>query len=360
MIVFGIFNGFCFNQSKAGNRDTLTAVVMYGSDLLFPEGVSFSPIEAQNMRDSLIKLPYVNYDMLQWIDFYISLGEMTKGDVINLIDSLFSLNEIPYPMVNQLNVFLASHEFPAEITDQNKLDSALFDPNRFYGDLFQINTPFGYHSQISSLDTNVVLQLAGNKILQEYHSPLEKIVMTSPYGWRYGRWHRGVDLDLEVWDPIAAVFPGVVRFAKYYGGYGRVVIIRHCNGTETLYAHMHRIKVREGDVVNAGDIVGLGGSSGNSTGSHLHFEVRFKGKALNPRHFIDFKEKKLIAESITVVPTKDGFAAFPDGASFHTVKKGDTLYDICQYYGTPMNKVCELNGIQKSQYLWVGQKIRIL
>jgi len=198
------------------------------------------------------------------------------------------------------------------------------------------------------------------KKLGEYHSPTDKIVITSTYGHRWNRSHRGIDLDLQVWDPVHSAFKGKVRYAGFYGGYGRVVVVRHYNGLETLYAHLHRYKVAIGDEVEAGDVVGLGGSSGQSTGSHLHFECRFKGVAFDPATIIDFKNEKLIDKRITITKTKWGYAAIPDGVEYYTVKKGDYLYGIAEKYGTTCVKLCAANHINRNSTLQVGQKLRIL
>ena len=115
-----------------------------------------------------------------------------------------------------------------------------------------------------------------------------------------------------------------------------------------------------GDEVKAGDVLGLGGSSGQSTGSHLHFECRFKGVAFDPAQIIDFKNEKLIDKQITITKTKWGYAAIPDGVEYYTVKKGDYLYGIAEKYATTCTKICTENHIRRNSTLQVGQKIRIL
>ncbi len=136
-------------------------------------------------------------------------------------------------------------------------------------------------------------------------------------------------------------------------------MIRHYNGMETLYAHLHRIKVKPGDVVESGQMIGLGGSSGNSTGSHLHFELRYKSIALNPRYIINLKEEKLYSDTLLLYKNKWSYSAIPKGTKHHTIQKGDNLYEIAQRYGTTIKRLCELNGISRNSRLVVGKKILI-
>lgn len=191
-----------------------------------------------------------------------------------------------------------------------------------------------------------------------FQVPVEGEV-TSSYGIRKGRAHTGIDLDLHTGDPVRASFPGMVRIARYFQGYGRVVLIRHPNGLETLYAHLHRSGVEPGERVEAGERIGEGGSTGHSTGSHLHFEVRFKGMPLNPSHFISFEEGELMGETLVVEKNDGQPAAYPKGTEFHEVERGDYLYRIAQRYGTTIRKICELNGIGRNSTLWVGQRLRV-
>ena len=182
-------------------------------------------------------------------------------------------------------------------------------------------------------------------------------LITSYFG--DGRNHNGIDIDLQVWDTIVAAFDGVVRIARQHGGYGRVVVVRHYNGLETLYAHLHRIKVQTGDRVIAGQLIGLGGSSGKSSGSHLHFECRFKGKPLNMASFIDFKTNQLVNDTLILKKTRWSYAAVPKGVKYHKVAKGEFLYLIAKRYGTSISTICALNGISRNSILRVGQRLRI-
>ena len=164
---------------------------------------------------------------------------------------------------------------------------------------------------------------------------------------------------MQVWDPVVSSFDGMVRIALYHPGYGRVVVIRHYNGLETLYAHLHRFKVKAGDIVEAGQVIGLGGSSGHSSGSHLHFEVRYKGKSLNPKHLISFKKNALISDSLQLIKQKWNYTALPMGVEYHTIQRGDFMYKIANRYGMSVSELCEINGIKRNKLLIVGRKLRI-
>jgi len=120
-----------------------------------------------------------------------------------------------------------------------------------------------------------------------------KDTKTSPYGWRWKRGHHGVDIRLRTGDPIHVAFGGTVRIAGRMGGYGNCVVVRHPNGLETLYGHLSKINVRHGQQVTAGEVIGLGGSTGNSTGPHLHFECRFLYQPFDPEWILDFSNYTL-------------------------------------------------------------------
>lgn len=160
-------------------------------------------------------------------------------------------------------------------------DTLNLDPYHF--DFSTINGTFNL--QILPTDCGFALPVMG--------------VVTSGFGYRWGHAHTGVDLDLKTGDTVNSAFDGVVRMSCWYYGYGNCVVVRHHNGLETLYGHLSKRLVKPGDLVNAGQIIGLGGSTGYSTGPHLHFETRFMGKAINPESIIDFKADSLKKESLS-------------------------------------------------------------
>lgn len=339
-------------------KDTVSAVVVYGEDLLLQDFTDLSLEEVTHLRDSLKLLTPSPDSLVNQLDLYLRIPNMKFDEVFSLIDSLFELEEIPYPLINQINWYVARNQDDFEEQEQT-FDTSQY-PAEFYYNLWNTSVPHPYRTQeLIAQDSIIELTLTSQSANGQFVPPIEG-VLTSGFGWRNGRNHNGVDIDLHVWDPVKTSFSGMVRVARWYGAYGRVVVVRHYNGLETIYAHLHRINVTPGQIVDAGDVIGLGGSSGRSTGSHLHWEIRFKGVPLNPHMFIDFKTNQLMNSVLVLKKTKYGFAAFPQGSEFHEVKKGDFLYKIAKNYGVSVNQLCQLNGIRRNQLLYVGQKLRVL
>lgn len=181
---------------------------------------------------------------------------------------------------------------------------------------------------------------------------------TSDFGQRRYRHHYGVDIKVYTGDPIVSAFEGVVRVAHYDGDYGKVVVVRHNNGLETLYAHLSKLDVQRGDWVEAGDIVGLGGNTGRSTGSHLHFEARYLGEPLNPNHLIDFETGNLIADTLHLNAAHFEYLKEARARKYHRIRSGDTLSGIARRYGTSVSTLCRLNGIRSNTTLRIGRTIR--
>lgn len=205
---------------------------------------------------------------------------------------------------------------------------------------------------------------------QNYIHPINKHV-TSNFGRRRNGYHYGVDLNLDDGDTVVVAFDGIIRFANYHSGYGNVVVVRHFNGLETLYAHFNKILIDTGKFVESGDPVGLGGRTGRTFGSHLHFETRFKGVALNPNDIIDFENYKLKADTLILLQKKfspDANNSKVSGSngtvitgisSYHTIRRGETLSRIAAKYDTTIDNLCRLNGIRRNNVIRAGEKIRI-
>ena len=217
--------------------------------------------------------------------------------------------------------------------------------------------------------------------LSQYHCPyIGDVHPRGKFGIRRGRRHQGIDLPLATGTPVHAAFDGEVRVSRYAGGYGNLVVIRHQNGLETFYGHLSSRKVKPGDWVHAGDVIGLGGSTGRSTGPHLHFETRYKGFAFDPQWLIDFgtgdlryrlfvlKKKYFSPYSNYEQDFEDEILNAEDDARedaeraamrYYTIKSGDTLGKIAANNGTSVTALCRLNDITPNTILKIGRTIRV-
>ncbi len=199
--------------------------------------------------------------------------------------------------------------------------------------------------------------------------PTDSRKITSKYGPRRRRMHYGLDLKVYIGDTIRAAFDGKVRIVKYERkGYGKYVVIRHENGLETVYGHLSKQLVAEDEFVRAGDVIGLGGNTGRSTGSHLHFETRFLGQAINPELLFDFPNQDVVADTWLYrkygasrrVASKADTTTGGDGGEivYYKVKSGDTLSKIAKRQGTTIDQLCKLNRIKRTTTLRLGQVLR--
>ena len=196
--------------------------------------------------------------------------------------------------------------------------------------------------------------------------PIDSMIrVTSKYGPRRRRMHRGIDLKVYVGDTIRAAFDGKIRVKNYERrGYGYYLVIRHPNGLETVYGHLSKFLVGVNDIVHAGDAIGLGGNTGRSTGPHLHFETRFLGQALNPAELIDFEncvphQDQYVFRNIKINGRKSNiYTASNNEVIYHRIKSGDTLEKIARQYGTSINMLCQLNGLKRNSILRIGRAIR--
>ena len=186
--------------------------------------------------------------------------------------------------------------------------------------------------------------------------------VTSSYGWRRYRMHKGTDIKVQIGDSIRSAWDGQVRIVGWDPrGYGYFVVVRHTNGLETVYGHLSRPLVDEYERVKAGDVLGLGGNTGRSTGSHLHLEIRYLGEAMDPATFIDFSTGQLKHpdEYVIGIRAMKQKKAEQAAMKYHKIKSGDTLSGIAKKYGTTVKRLCQLNNISANKVLKIGQTIRV-
>lgn len=192
------------------------------------------------------------------------------------------------------------------------------------------------------------------------------IKVTSKFGPRRRRMHNGIDLKVYIGDTIRAAFDGKVRIrSSERRGYGKYLVLRHPNGLETVYGHLSDYLVTENEIVRSGQPIGLGGNTGRSTGSHLHFETRFLGQPINPADIIDFEngvphQDRYVFRNIKINGRKSNiYTSSNVQMVYHKVTSGQTLGSIARRYGTSVNELCRLNGLKSTSILRIGQSIRV-
>jgi len=271
-------------------------------------------------------------------------------------------------------------------------DADVVSNSEVYKEYWATDNIWPYNVPVTELPYAITLVLSDDAsgFCFPYH-----IKVISPYGKRRGRNHSGVDIPMPHGSKIYAAFDGKVRVSTYHKGYGNVVIIRHENGLETWYAHLSERKVLPNQWVKAGDLIGLCGSTGRSTGPHLHFETRYLGYSFDPQWIIDCEKGvlrhgvytikrtqfgtenkyipdteaeedelyKTVEEIMNAEKQKQEQKAAAEAAKkaevWHTVRSGENLSIIAKKYGTTVNKICSLNKISSKTPLKVGKRLRV-
>lgn len=246
-----------------------------------------------------------------------------------------------------------------KIAEDVKVDSIWLKYQDYYSvwNMTRLN-PYG----IDGLKWNdtVNLRLLDTLKGENWAFPLNRSIITSDFGLRRARWHYGTDLRVKNGEPVFAAFDGIVRILLYDRyGFGRFILIRHKNGLETIYGHLYRFKVRIGEEVKAGDLIGLAGNSGRSTAPHLHFEIRYAGNAINPHNIFDFEKMELRNSEYEVTPPDFAYLEEARKIIQHKVRYGETLSGIGYRYGVSVRQLCRLNNMNRDSILRTGRILRI-
>lgn len=278
----------------------------------------------------------------------------------------FDLFDTRPAMVRELDELSIDMGVPAivKVSEEIRIgqDSAWVYATEYYSvwDINHIN-PYGRDPKAFNAPLTIQLYEPARGLL--WASPLKETLITSRFGPRWGRYHHGVDLNLQIGTPIFAVFDGIVRMATFNRGYGNFVVVRHYNGFETLYAHMSARKIESGQAVKAGQLIGLGGSTGWSTGPHLHFEVRYEGNSIDPLLIFDFNNRyspAIRSERFMLLP--EHFRHYGNQVRtniYHQVSVGETLESISRRYNVSVASLAQLNQISISTSLRIGQRLKI-
>ncbi|MEG1611054.1 MAG: peptidoglycan DD-metalloendopeptidase family protein [Alistipes sp.] len=350
----------------------LTTVVATAQDET--HGESYSPEDEEGQIDDQAVDSVAQFK--QFKQNFIESTFCTEGLIV--IDTLATANEAIQVVLYSDNTwkYIRNREIAKDTTIFEKYwDNKTLFPYR--------------NADLSTMPSSVVIELLDT--LENYHYPcMGKIRDNGKFGMRRRHHHQGVDLPLHMGDPIYATFSGRVRISEYnHGGYGNLIILRHDNGLETYYGHLSERLVECNQWIEAGQVIGLGGSTGRSTGPHLHFETRYYGQSFDPERLIDFQKGLLCRETFLLkknffnINSKAGEdfddevasaeqekkeivkqqaakkAAIQSAKKFHKVRSGDTLSHLATKYHTSVKKICSLNRIKPTTLLQLGRSLRV-
>lgn len=309
-------------------------------------------------------------------------------------------------LITSLLFAISTHSQPAlpdtlqndiEICETDSLHSIA---EELSSDSLQSNDETFYHNIWNSTQIRYPLttlppkeELVTIRLTEAYDKPFVLPVIgpvISKFGYRGRRMHTGTDIRLNAGDTVRCAFDGKVRLAKRFSGYGNLVLVRHSNGLETIYAHLQSIHVNVNDTIKAGDLIGLGGRTGRASCNHLHFETRLFGEPFDSNKYIDFKlcalrsnhvyyknkqfeidpqnfNKKEPIETKMIVAVNQNIPAIGakvntntnTKASKHVIRKGDNLWLIAKKYNTTVKKICSANNITAQKTLKVGSVLRL-
>jgi murein DD-endopeptidase MepM/ murein hydrolase activator NlpD len=294
------------------------------------------------------------FDVQQYlIDLRKGTDSLIFKDKVDLSRRLSPVNE------DTLSLIWAPTNQLVEISEQVLINSIWVTAFEYYAswDSKKINI---YDFDPKNFKDSVQIKLYDPFFGSNWSPPLKDTKINSEFGFRRYRLHHGTDLKLSTGDPVFNVFDGIVRMKSYdRNGYGYYVLVRHRNGLETLYGHLSKISVEIGQEIRAGEVLGLGGSTGRSTGPHLHFEIRYQGLSINPTEIFDFNLGRVKMDVYTITSSSFEHVIDAQEAVYHRVRSGQNLGVIARQYGVSINQITRLNGISTRSILRVGQRLRV-
>lgn len=297
----------------------------------------------------------MKFGLILIFSFFLIFAKAQLSDINNIDNELLTESVIEDDSLVLSNIIIEQNL----IVEKDSLVE-LLNPNSLYKNWNTKDIVYRTDTFKHSFDSiTLVLADTANNLI--YCHPFNGNV-TSHFGYRRYRQHYGTDIDLVTGDTVRAAFDGKIRVTKYSRSFGKIIVIRHNNDLETVYAHLSKILVDSNQIIKAGQIIGLGGNTGRSTGSHLHYEVRYMGRALDAENIIDFEKGELLNDTIIISEASFGYLsriAANKNAKYHYVHSGDTLYGIARKYHTGVSKLCYYNGINQTAILQIGQKLRI-
>lgn len=327
-------------DSSKVKKDTSEVLLIDTTQLLIDE-----PFELESVGDTMYYPEQEQY--------------ASEGDSVNSVEQQFDREGIPDSILAALD----TSEFTPFVRKLLENTAYWIGIDSFFVvfDSMTVN-PYDYDAVDYKDSLSVLLcdTLSNDSSTIGWSMPIDRCHVTSKFGSRWYRWHYGTDLRVSIGDSVYAAFDGVVRISKNNpGGYGLYVLVRHHNGLETLYGHLSKRLVAVGEEVKAGQCIGLAGNTGRSTAPHLHFEMRYRGNALDPESLYDFNNDTIRSLVYELTPEQFDYIREMRKAVHHRIRSGDTLSGIARRYRVSVRHICRLNGISPQTVLRIGRVLRV-
>jgi murein DD-endopeptidase MepM/ murein hydrolase activator NlpD len=342
--------------------------------------------------------------------FDLAAQSMSLSESGNIIENTLpeTTRNTPFIFLKEFNKLIINKNFDevriwvndhAHLLQKNQKDSvaqALITHHPAFNKFWQMDEVWGNEShEVLPTDTTLELVVCNEKACYSWYGSF-----TSPFSWRWGRMHKGMDTHLQIGDTVRASFNGIVRYSMFNDhGYGNAVVIRHFSGIETLYGHFDSLIAHPGQLVMAGEPIGLGGTTGRSTGPHLHYETRLHSSPFDPEKIFDKTQNMALRDTLVSLKKSEFYYAenahfkhaaktssskdsdeidehkskskgkkkgkdkakdkAKKGSKIHTVKSGETLSSIARKHNTTVAKLMKLNKLKNANQLKIGQKLKV-
>lgn len=203
-------------------------------------------------------------------------------------------------------------------------------------------------------------------MLSKFGFPVRNKVI-SRFGPRSGRMHYGLDVKSTTGDTIYAAFDGQILKSGYERGFGNLIVIQHEKDIKTYYGHLSKYLIRSGNFIKKGEPLGLAGSTGRATGTHLHFEIREKNIPFDPELVYDYEADEIRIDVVSVHSLAElqrrllpkGYSVNVAIPQYYAVRSGDSLWRISRRYKMSIDQICRLNKITETSVLRVGQPLKL-
>ena len=273
-------------------KNRFTTITIASNDNRETKFITIDTKHVDNFKKySVIAVSSLSLIILITLTLFISLL-ISKNEIKNLNGNILSLKS-DLKLLDSLEIKRKVNDINNNIDKINKylFERGIFKSENSGGPENSSNEDIRIYDYYLT-KTNAILSVMrnvpiGNPHIGEFKSYFG--YRSNPFSGRGSEFHKGLDIKGNIGDTVRCTADGTIEKAEYDGGYGKVIRINHQNGLVTIFGHLSGWNVKQGDVVKAGDVIGFVGSTGRSTGPHLHYEIRFNDENVNPQNFLNIK-----------------------------------------------------------------------